>query len=116
LLGGERPFITERRLGKGYVILVGARPAGDEGWKLMVALVDHCTKRSTIGSRFRVSRGTLVVPRLDSQGGNLLFLINIDGKGGTLDLPGRSQDALSQEKLPAGILTIPAFGWRVLRH
>jgi beta-galactosidase len=83
---------------------------------MMVALVDHCTKRSTIGSRFRASRGTLVVPRMDSQGGTLLFIVNIDGKGGSLVLPGPSQDALSQEKLPAGILTIAAFGWRVLRH
>lgn len=116
LMGRECAFITERRLGKGHVILVGARPAGDEGWKLMVALVDHCTKRSELAARFQVTRGTLVVPRLDSQGGKLLLIVNIDGKGGTFDLPEPGEDALSNEKLPAGTLAVPAYGWRVLRY
>jgi beta-galactosidase len=114
LLGGDRAFITERRFGKGSVVLVGGRPTGDEGWKMMVGLVERCARKTIIKARPEVTRGTLLVPRISSAGEVLWIVVNLDGKGGSVNLPRVAGDGVSVEELPAGPLKIAAYGWRVL--
>jgi beta-galactosidase len=108
-------WITERRLGRGAVVVLGAQPEGDAGRRLLAELIRHYAGQAGVVQRFDASRGTLVCPRVTDDGGDLWVVVNLDGQGGEVRLPGARADAVSGEGLPGGPLTIGRYGWRVLR-
>lgn len=114
LLGEKRAFITERRLGKGAVVLVGGRLGGDEGWNMMAALLKRYADQSSGTNNQRATKGTLMVPRVNADGVKFLIAVNMDGKGGSFNLTQPAKDGVTNTVIPAGVLTIPAYGWRVL--
>jgi len=110
----ERAFITERPMGKGAVVVVGAQPGGDAGRKLLANLAGHYVQQAGVARRPEASWGTLVIPRIGADGKALWIVVNMDGKGGRVELPAAARDAVSGAILPAGELKIPRYGWRAV--
>ncbi|OPZ80844.1 MAG: Beta-galactosidase YesZ [bacterium ADurb.Bin429] len=117
LEGGVTPglaFITEQQLGKGKIVLLGALPEGDEGAVLLAAMFRHYAAEAGVTLALDTSPGTIAIPRADETG---LFwvVVNMDGHGGTVTLPGPAVDLLNREQFPAGALELAVYGWRVIR-
>jgi beta-galactosidase len=104
-------LITERKLDRGAVVLLGAMPEGGVGRELLAALIDHCATRAGISPSPRATPGTLVCPRIRSSGRRAWIAVNLDGAGGTVDLPANAGHAIDGGKLPPGPRGLPPFGW-----
>lgn len=107
-------FITERKLGKGRVVLIGAQPEGAAGRKLLAKLVAYYVTAAGVTARFAVTPGTVVCPRRTPDGRDLWVVQNMDGGGGKVRLPVGAKDALTGKRI-AGMLKIGAYAWRVVR-
>lgn len=110
-----RAFLTEHKLGRGAVVVLGAWPDGDAGQVMLAKLVTHYAAQAGVTLRFDVTPGTLVCPKVDEQGQRMWVIVNLDGKGGSVRLPTAAQDARSGAKLPAAPLQIGRYAWSVLR-
>ncbi|MES1168069.1 MAG: beta-galactosidase trimerization domain-containing protein, partial [Oleiharenicola lentus] len=108
-------FLTERKLGRGAVVVLGALPDGQAGAKLLAKLVVHYAAQAGVTLRFNATPGTLVCPRVASDGKKLWVVVNLDGKGGKVRLPAGATDALTGKKLPAGPLKLARYAWRAVR-
>src|SRR5207302_6425493 len=108
-------LITERKLGKGAVVVIGAQPQGDAGQEMLAKLVAHYADQAGITQRFHASKGTLVCPRITEDGHKLWIVVNMDGKGGKVELPQSAEDALGGEKLSAGTIELRRYEYRVFR-
>lgn len=116
LEGGLTPglaFLTERDVGKGKVVLLGAMPQGEDGAALLRALFRHYAAEAGIAPA-ETTAGTVVIPRTSAKG-LLWIVVNMDGQGGTVTIPRGGVDPLSQEPVRAGALKIDVYGWRVVR-
>jgi beta-galactosidase len=104
-------FITERQLGNGKLVMVGAQFGGKELWR---ALINHYAAAAGITRRMAVTPGTIVFPRVGPEG-EVWFVVNLDGNGGTVTLPRPGR------KLPDGTLINPGpckvgrYGYRMIR-
>jgi beta-galactosidase len=107
-------FLTERRVGKGAVVVLGALPDGKAGAKLLAKLVAHYAKQAGVTLRFDASPGTVVCPRATADGKALWVVVNLDGKGGRVRLPKGATDALTGRRLPAGSLPVGRYRWRAV--
>jgi beta-galactosidase len=101
-------FITERKLGRGAIVLLGAQPQGDAGAELLTKLLAHYAGQAG-ATRIASSKGTLVCPRVTPDGRVLWLAINLDGHGGQVELPRSGQDALSGAALTAGPLKLARY-------
>ncbi len=110
----DTAFLTERSLGLGKVVVIAAEPIGEAGQALRERLVAHYAAAAGVSLRFRVSPGTVVCPRVRTEGGPLWLVVNLDGAGGQLTLDRPATDALSGEPVAAGPLAVPPYGWRAL--
>ena len=108
-------FLTERKRGKGAVVVLGALPDGQAGQKLLAKLVAHYAAQAGVTLRFNTTPGTLVCPRVTTDGKKLWVVVNLDGKGGRVRLPAGATDALTGKKLPTGPLKLARYGWRTVR-
>ena len=108
-------FLTERKLGKGAVVVLGALPDGKAGAKLLAKLVEHYAKQAGVTLRFNATPGTLVCPRVTADGKKLWVVVNMDGKGGKVRLPAGATDALTGKKISAGPLKLARYAWRAVR-
>ncbi|SMF06844.1 beta-galactosidase [Alteromonadaceae bacterium Bs31] len=106
-------FISERQLGAGRVVILGAQPHGDEGLPLIKKLVNHYAGLAGVKQRYKASPGTIVCPRLRSDGSEMWMVVNMDGKGGELSLPAGVSDAETGEAV-SNTLNIPSYQWRAL--
>lgn len=110
----DTAFLTERRLGKGKVVLLSAHPVGAEGKAFIENLITGYAREAQVAAPFNVSAGTVVCPRVDRQGKPLWVVINMNGEGGKLKLPGRTLDAIGGKTL-SGSLDLKGYEWRVLK-
>ena len=108
-------FATERPLGKGALVVLGAQPQGDEGKAMLAKLVTHYAGRAALGSRYVATPGTLVAPRVAADGGRLWIVVNMDGAGGEVQLPADAQDAVTGAALPGRTLKLGRYEWRAVR-
>lgn len=106
-------FITERKLGRGAIVMLGTQPQGDAGADLLTKLVIHYGAQAGAAC-FRVSKGTLICPRVTSDGRELWLAVNLDGAGGQVELPRSGEDALTGSKLSAGPLKLARYEHRVI--
>ncbi|MEO6005925.1 MAG: beta-galactosidase [Opitutus sp.] len=83
-------FLTERKLGRGAVVVLGAMPEGDEGRELLRKLVSHYATQAGVMERYEVTPGTLVCPRVKTRGGKAWVVVNMNGKGGEATVRGES--------------------------
>ncbi len=115
--GGLTPgeaFVTEHRIGRGKIVMLGSMPLGEEGNRMLQAMVLHYAKEAGIKERTDVSEGTVVVPRR-GDGFTLWVVINMDGNGGTVSLPCAGMDVLENRVLPSGKLEIGRYEYKVVR-
>jgi beta-galactosidase len=106
-------FITERKLGRGAVVMLGAQPQGDAGAALLTKLLAYYAVQAG-AVRIAASKGTLVCPRVASDGRVLWVVVNLDGHGGQVELSRSAKDALSGAVLSAGLLKLARYEHRVI--
>ncbi len=107
-------FLTERRLGKGRIVLLSAQPHGDEGKALVNKIIEHYATQANVRHRFEVSDGTVVGPHRDANNKTLWLAVNMNGEGGRLRLPARSRDALTGEPIQKVWLTLSRYERRAI--
>jgi len=90
--------LTERSVGAGAVLVLGAMPEGEAGEKLLAELVRYLLQRAGL-SPVKVTPGTLLTPWRTAKGERVSVAVNLDGAGGTL---------------PDGSSIAP-YAWRILR-
>ena len=64
--GGVTPglaFITEYKIGKGKIVMIGSTPQGEEGKAMMEKIIDHYACEAGISVRVNATQGTIVAPR-----------------------------------------------------
>jgi len=108
-------FLTERKLGRGAVVVLGTLPDGDAGRELLAEVVKHYAARAGVTLSFQVTPGMVVCPRITVDGQSLWVVVNLDGKGGVLHLAAAARDALTGTAIPAGPFAIESYGWCALR-
>lgn len=106
-------FITERKLGAGRVIVLGAHPHGEAGAHLIRKLISHCAGVAGVEQKFPVTAGTIVSPRVSKSGQETWLVVNMDGKGGRLDLPKFSTDAYTEAPVKQALAVAP-YQWRAI--
>jgi len=106
-------FLTERKYGQGKIVMLGSMPAGEEGAELLSKLFSHYAEQAGVTVRSGVTPGTIVAPRRGAEG-TVWIAVNMDGKGGSVDLPEPAYDLLSGDAVPRGLLHVPAYGYRAL--
>jgi beta-galactosidase len=87
--GGESGWLTERTLGGGAVVVIGAQPQGEPGRGLLEKIVEHYAVRAGVMERYEVSPGTLVCPRVNAAGKKSWIVVNMDGVGGEARVKGK---------------------------
>lgn len=107
-------FITEHKVGKGSVVVIGAQPEGKKGQAMLAKLVAHYAAQAGVKVRFAVSPGTIVCPRRTTDGRELWVIQNMDGAGGRVRLPGAAKDALTGKKMAGRELKVGAYAWRAI--
>lgn len=116
--GGLTPglaFLTERRHGRGKLILLGSMPDGEDGDLLLRKLIGHYAEEAGITVRSDATPGTLVVPRAGDDGRELWVIVNLDGSGGSVTLPRGGLDAVTGRNVPAGALAVGPYEHRVIQ-
>ena len=107
-------FITEKVFGKGKIVMLGAMPSGESGLKMLQAMVLHYILETGATSlKFDVTPGTIVAPR-ENEKNTYWIAVNMDGKGGSISIPGGCKDALTGEELAEGKLKLDAYEYRVI--
>ncbi|MFN7250361.1 MAG: beta-galactosidase [Anaerobacillus sp.] len=109
-----KSFITEHPLGKGKIVMLGSMPLGETGDVLLQKLVNHYSQEANICLRTDVTNGTIVAPR-QGDGYSVWFVINMDGKGGSVTLPQPGVDLGSNRKVEPGNLKVGNFEYRVIQ-
>ncbi|WP_440903364.1 beta-galactosidase [Catenovulum sp. SX2] len=107
-------FITERSIGKGKVVVLGAQPHGDNSQDFINKVIEHYAADAGVTQKYPVTAGTILAPRIDKDGNALWVVLNMDGQGGEVTLPAGSVDAQSGKKLPTK-LSIDKYQWRVIK-
>jgi beta-galactosidase len=98
---GESSWLTERKLGNGLVVVMGAQPQGEEGARMLETIIDHYAARAGVKERYQVTPGTLVCPRTRASGAKTWIVVNMDGGGGTARVGGEA-------------VTLGEYEWRVV--
>lgn len=115
--GGVTPgaaFLTEHKLGKGKIVMLGSMPMGEEGDMMIKKIINHYSEEAGITLRMKVSNGTIVVPRKGDDCG-LWIIINMDGKGGSIYIPEDGVDMITEKTILKGNLEIGKYEYRVVR-
>jgi beta-galactosidase len=107
-------LMTERKLGKGAIVVLGTLPDGTHGRTLLEKIIAHYAAQAGVALRAGCTPGTIVCPRVGAKGRPLWIVVNMDGKGGEVNLPRAATDALSGAHLRPGVLTLARYEWRAL--
>ncbi|NCU25204.1 beta-galactosidase [Candidatus Nomurabacteria bacterium] len=99
--GEKLSFISERKIGKGRVILIGAVPVGEEISEMTAEMIRHYAGINGYKEDIQASFGTLVINRKGSVS-DYLVLINVDGNGGTFTLPEKAWDEINSVTISEG--------------
>lgn len=108
-------FLTERKIGKGKMVMLGSMPIDEAGDVMIKTIISHYAKEADIKVKSDVSIGTIVAPRKDDNS-KVWVIINMDGKGGTVTIEKDSIDMITGEKVPAGIIKVGRYEYRVIKQ
>jgi len=115
--GGRSPecaFLTEHKVGRGKVVMLGSMPQGEKGTAMLQAMIQHYAAEKDISLRAHISKGTIIAPR-KTDAGMLWVVINMDGKGGEVEIPSNAVDLLSGEKVKKRRLEIGVYDYRIIK-
>jgi beta-galactosidase len=107
-------FATETKIGDGKLVLLGARPDGEAGKQMIARIIAHYSTEAGVGLTVDVTAGTIVAPRVRPDGSTFWVVVNMNGVGGTVDLPTGGTDLQSGAKIPAGLLSIGEYEWHAI--
>lgn len=107
-------FITESKLGKGKVVMLGSLPIGEKGEKLLKELFLHYANDAKVQNRFHITEGTIVAPR-ETKDAYIWFVINMDGKGGKVITLQDGIDLLNKNKVSKGEQSIGSYQYRIFK-
>lgn len=113
-LAKGKAFITESEVGKGRIVLLGSMPAGAKGKRMIKNLMEHYVKKANVTVKAEVSPGTIVVPR-ERDGHVVLFIVNMNGKGGSAALEKDGIDLLTEKQVKKGKLDIDPFEYKIIQ-
>lgn len=103
-------WLTERPVGRGFVVVVAAEPVGEEGRALLQALIAHYAARAGVGERWQVSPGTVVCPWIAAGGRRRWVVVNMDGRGGSFLPP----SAAAGNAGSGAVLQVEPYAFQVL--
>ena len=101
--------ITQSRLGKGQIIILGTMPEPAVLQKLFL----HAAVQAGITPVAKASANLMVVPR-EGSGGRGLMAVELENKPATMELPLPMTDLLTDKKL-SGKVELPPYGVLVLK-
>jgi beta-galactosidase len=107
-------FLAEHQVGEGKIVMLGSLPLGESGDLLLKKLVDHYSKESLLTLRTDVSNGTIVAPR-QGEGYKVWFIINMDGKGGSVTIPQTGVDMQTKGIVEPGTLELGRFEYKIIQ-
>jgi beta-galactosidase len=107
-------FLAEHQVGEGKIVMLGSLPLGESGDLLLKKLVDHYSKESLLTLRTDVSNGTIVAPR-QGDGYKVWFIINMDGKGGSVTIPQTGVDMQTKGIVEPGTLELGRFEYKIIQ-
>ena len=118
-IGKGLSFLTERSVGKGKIVLLGAKPAGEFGDAMLQAIIKHYAKEAGISETgFRetckTTDGTISILRKNAKE-EFVFFINMDGKGGKYFAGQGYTDAFTGDKVNAGWNELAAYEFAVVK-
>ncbi len=109
-----KAFLTERQLGKGKMVMLGSLPMGDKGSRMLSEIITTYASISGVKQEIAASEGTIVAPR-EQNGRKYWVIVNMDGIGGTVTIPEKAIDCLTQEDIPAGEWKLGKYEYRILQ-
>lgn len=95
-------FLTEQRLGKGKLILIGSRPKQGIRHNFMQKLLTHYLEINGVQIFWKSDGGIKTVERLGDDGSVYLFAVDMSGKGGFLSIC-REFEVVFGERVEGGI-------------
>lgn len=107
-------LVTERKLERGSIVMLGAMPQGPEGRKFLDQLLERYIEQAGVERFCTNTPGTLVCPRVRENGESFWIVVNLDGQGGEITLPRGAVDLLSGASIGARRLSLGRYEWRVL--
>ncbi|WP_308366262.1 MULTISPECIES: beta-galactosidase [unclassified Microbulbifer] len=108
-------FITERKIGQGRVVILGAQPHGEQGQTLINNLINHYAGLAGVKERYDAAPGVVVSPRINKKGDKFWIAINMSDQEGTLRLPNGVADAVSSKPIRSSGITLQRYQWRAIQ-
>ena len=106
---GNAAWAVQRKIGQGRLVVLAAAPEEEYGSVISTLL------QNTPIQRYRSSWGTMIIPR--AYGKRRAYVIgNLDGLGGTAELPEEGTDILTGQTFTAGTVQVPPFGVLVITN
>lgn len=109
-------FITERRVGHGRVIVVGAEPfsADRAAPSVLDRVVRHAATAAGLQPLAEKPRDLLLVPRRTLDGRRQLVALNLAAHPASFTLPQPGTDALTGARVDIGPLDLAGYSYRVI--
>ncbi|PAD67367.1 beta-galactosidase, partial [Bacillus sp. 7586-K] len=107
-------FITERNIGNGKIVMLGSFPTGDEGELLLKTIINHYANEQGVTVKAQVTEGTIIVPR-QGNGYLLWVIVNMDGKGGKVQLPYNGTNVLTGKTVEKGEHFINGYDYQIVK-
>ena len=107
------PFINERSVGRGKIVMIGSMPLGQAGESMWLRLISHYGAAAGM-EKIAVSEGTLAIPRHDDDS-KYIVAVNMDGKGGIIELAADGRDMLADIPIEPGAVVIEPFGYKIIK-
>lgn len=109
-----KAFITERNIGNGKIVMLGSLPTGDEGVLLLKTIINHYVNEQGVTVKAQVTEGTIIVPR-QGNGYLLWVIVNMDGKGGKVQLPYNGTNVLTGKTVEKGEHFINGYDYQIVK-
>jgi beta-galactosidase len=113
-LAKGKSFISEYKLGRGKIVMLGSMPMGETGDLLLRKLIEHYSQEAGVTLRTDVSEGTIVAPR-HGKGYSIWFVINMDGNGGSVTIPQTAIDLQTNSVVEPGKLELGKFEFKIIQ-
>jgi len=107
----DLPFITERQVGRGKVVMIGSLPTLESGEQMWEQIISHYANEAGITLKAEVSEGTVAIPRHDKDN-RYWVVVNMDGEGGTLEAKGT--DVLTGKQQDSFL--IEPYGYKLIKR
>lgn len=107
-------FMTERSLGKGKIVLIGASPLGAKGEYMMQSILKYYCNFENEADAFNASPGIVKIIRIGA-GFKLLVAVNMENDPNNLYIPFECIDHIKNENVSRGVCSIPPFGYKILK-